>query len=274
MARLLVIFVILSAFLWSCLPGPGDKVEWLQREDSIIVQVRTSGGDSMAWTTDRERMPAFTLYGDGRLIVSESTTDCGEIDNPCSARLLESHLPEESVQNLIDFIDGSGFFNFQYQQPIPPVSGAPTTYIYVNTKLAANAVRAEAVGWEAPDDAEWSEFRKLGTIKDSIVDLQGNAFATSSQFAPEEGLLQVVPRVATDLTDVAEWPYPAIALPVNAPLDEVSELTLSAEQLASMALERPNETTCETQVQSGGRLYDVCYRPVLPYEENFPEFEP
>ena len=82
-----------------------------------------------------------------------------------------------------------------------------------------------------------------------------------------------MPRVATDLLGVPEWPYPAIALPANAPVNDVSELTLSAAQVESMALERPNETMCWTQVQSGGRAYDVCYRPILPYEENFPEFE-
>jgi hypothetical protein len=254
---------------------PDEPVEWLHREDSIIVQMRTAGGDFFLRTSDQQRLPAFTLYGDGTLIVSETKTNsCGQTPyDDCFASLLESHLSEDDTQELIDFIDGTGFFNFEYEQPIPPVQGAGTTYVYVNTKLAANAVRAEALGWDGDDSAEWLEFRKLGTIRDRIGELKEAAVETSTPFDPDEAVLQVIPRVATDFIGVPLWPYPEIALPVTGELNEISHVQLTAAQIESMALDRPNETMCWERVQSGERLYEVCYRPALPFEENFPEFD-
>ena len=254
------------------LPNPDEKIEWVRRADAIIVQMESFGGDSMIWSLDAP--PSFTLYGDGTLIVSEATEGCGAAaDDPCSARLLQSRLSDHDILELLQFIDGTGFLNFRYEQPVPPVQGAPTAYFYVSTKSAANAVRAGTLGWEPQGGAEWSEFRKLKTIDQRLQELRGQAVETSTPFAPAEGELKIVPLVANDLIGVPEWPFPQFDIAAAAPSTSDGHLRLSAGELALLELTDASAAYCWCSVQQSGRLFNVFYRPVLPFEENFPEFE-
>ena len=255
------------------LPNPDEKIEWVRREDAVIVQRRSFGGDSMLFSVEVERAPSFTLYGDGTLIVREATKDCGTVSDPCSARLLQSGLSDHDILELLQFIDGTGFLNFRYEQPVPPVQGAPTAYFYVSTKSAANAVRAGTLGWEPQGGAEWSEFRKLKTIDQRLQELRGQAVETSTPFAPAEGELKIVPLVANDLIGVPEWPFPQFDIAAAAPSTSDGHLRLSAGELALLELTDASAAYCWCSVQQSGRLFNVFYRPVLPFEENFPEFE-
>jgi len=55
--------------LAGCLPKPEEPIEWLEREDAVIVQMKTveSAESELA---QRLAVPDFTLYGDGTLIYS------------------------------------------------------------------------------------------------------------------------------------------------------------------------------------------------------------
>jgi hypothetical protein len=267
-----VVLVAVVVSFARCLPKPEEKIEWLRREDAIIVQMRSFGGDSMIASVDRA--PSFTLYGNGTLIVSEEAQDCGTVSDPCSAtRLLQSRLSDHDIQGLLDFIDGTGFLDFRYEQPVPPVSGSATAYIYMSTRMAANAVRAYALGWEPQDGAEWSEFRKLNTIVQKLQDLREKAFETSTPFPPKEGELKIVPLVANDLIGVPEWRFPQFDIAAVAPSTSDGHLRLSPDELALLELTDASAAHCWCSVQQSGRLFNVIYRPVLPYEEHFPEFE-
>ena len=256
------------------IPRPAKKIEWVKRQDSIIVQMRSFGGDSMLFSVEVDRAPSFTLYGNGTLIVSEEAQDCGTVSNPCSAtRLLQSRLSDHDIQGLLDFIDGTGFLDFRYEQPVPPVSGSATAYIYMSTRMAANAVRASALGWEPQGGAEWTEFRKLNTIVQKLQDLREKAFETSTPFLPKEGELEVVPLVANGLIGVPEWRFPQFDIAAVAPSTSGGHLRLSADELALLELTDASAAHCWCSVQQSGRLFNVIYHPVLPYEEHFPEFE-
>lgn len=269
----LILLAMAAVLLASCLPKPGKSIEWLHREDSVIVQMRSLGGDSMIASVDLDRAPSFTLYGDGTLIVSEATKDCGTVSDPCSTRLLRSRLSDDDIEGLLHFIDGTGFLNFRYEQPVPPVSGSATVYIYVNTKLAANAVRAYALGWEQSGQA-WSEFRKLGTINQRLQDLRENAIGTSTPFAPMEGELEIGPLMADDLIGAPAWPFPQFDISTATPGEGgAGHLRLSSDKLEELRLTDTSTTQCWCPVQQAGRAFNVIYRPALPYEENFPEFD-
>jgi hypothetical protein len=156
---------------------------------------------------------------------------------------------------------------------VPPVQGAPTAYFYASTREGANAVRASALGWEE-DGAEWSEFRKLKTIDQRLHEVWGQAVETSTPFAPAEGELAIAPFMVEDLTGVPEWRFPHIDISAAAPGSRLARLRLSADELAQLELADPSAAECWCQVQQLGRLFSVYYRPVMPFEENFPEFEP
>jgi hypothetical protein len=252
------------------IPRPATKIEWVQRADAIIVQMKSVGGPYKLGFVDPA--PSLTLYGDGTLIFEEVPQACETVSGFCSAyTVLQSRLSDHDIQELLQFIDGTGFMNFSYEQPAPPVSDSATTYIYVSTKLAANAVRAYALGWEQSGQA-WSEFRKLNKIRQRLH-LPNATAQRSNRYEPAEGELDIAPYVANDLIGVPEWPFPQFDIGAAAPGSELGRLRLSADQLAELQPADPSTTECWCQVQRSGRLFDVFYRPILPYEENFPEFD-
>jgi hypothetical protein len=254
------------------IPRPEKKIAWVKRPDSIIVQMKNVGGPYKLGFVDPA--PSFTLYGDGTLIVSEVSQACGTVSGSCSEyTLLQSHLSDHDIQELLDFIDGTGFLGFSYEQPVPPVSDAVTTYIYVSTKLAANAVRASALGWEQSGQA-WSEFGKLKTIDQRLQDLRNATAQHTTRHEPAEGELDIVPQVANDLTGVPEWPFPQFDISAATSGEgSVGHLRLSSDKLEELRLTDPSTTQCWCPVQQAGRAFNVFYRPVLPYEEHFPEFD-
>ncbi|MCH8026182.1 MAG: hypothetical protein IH866_05250, partial [Chloroflexi bacterium] len=140
---LLPFLAALLAFA-ACLPKPDEPVEYLQQPDSIVIQMLAVDASlrvdaSLDEVAQRfQRIPVFTLYGDGRLIYRSKTYPY---------RLLQTKLPDNAVRDLLEPIVDAGFLNFSYQQPEPDwrSSSQPTTFVYAHTLDLANAVSAYAL---------------------------------------------------------------------------------------------------------------------------------
>jgi hypothetical protein len=69
------------------------------------------------------------------------------------------------------------------------------------------------------------------------------------------------------------WPYPEID--ISGAISGATEtIVLDEEELDALDLEAPAGESRWCPVDYEGRAFCVTYRPVLPFEENFPEFEP
>jgi len=260
--------MVFGVVYWArtCLPTPGDDVEWLQREDAIIVQMKEAGGFDLSGAGDfmTAEVPDITLYGDGTLLVKDE-------ENP--VRLIQTNVSSGNIRSLLGFIEDQGFFGFNYEQPEPFVTDQSTTYIYANTKLAANAVKAYALSEHTDEDDRWGQVRRLSKIAARIEGVagaaRGNAGARDYLYdAIVLGVQKISPTA--ELPQPKEWPFPDIDLTAMVGDGIFGERQFSGEQA-----DRIVEALAANQLFSqGSSWYVMHYRPVLPYEENFPEFEP
>jgi hypothetical protein len=270
---LLGFMIVFGVTFWArtCLPNPGGSgVEWLHREDAIIVQMKVVGGFDVTGSGSggfvTADTPDITLYGDGILLVKDE-------EEP--TRFIQTTVSSGTMRNLLAFVEDQGFFGFDYEQPEAFVSDQSTTYIYANTKLAANAVKAYALSDHTDDGTEWDQVRRLSKIARRIKGMAGAARGTAgARDYSYDAVVLGVQKISrnTSLPDLSlkEWPFPDIDLTAM-----VGDGIFGERQLSGDQADRIVETLAASQLFSQGRSWFVVhYRPVLPYEENFPEFEP
>lgn len=277
-ARKGLAFVLAAALLGllsACLPRPDEPVDWVRREDAVLVQMVDVGGLPQPEVADLLTVPVFTLYGDGTLIYIPPDE---RAQFPATYQtLLRAEIPEEAVQDLLEFIADKDFLDFNYEQPrFGSVYDAPTTYLYINSKQAANAVSAYALGFSLPEDAgnEWEQFRRLQEIKERLdaVDPDAAGGRVLGPYEPEEILLMVEPLDSRELPEQPPtWPVAAVDLSRLAPpgAGVVQKRFPTDEAMDLMAAIPPGSHI----YRQGDRLYEAGYRPVLPFEEHFPEFD-
>jgi hypothetical protein len=249
------------------IPRPAKKIEWVRREDSIIVQMKTidyPGGEvqqRLAW-------PEFTLYGDGTLIAKEMTGNNTWV-------LRKATLSTQEVRDLLELFRQTGFFDFRYFEPpgdsvstVPPA----TTYFYAAVKNTQNIAGSE-FGAALQLGDQPAHYRKLQEIKARLDTITNEALAGSATtaYAPEAIILTV--ERSPEISDGAPpaWPFAEIDLAGIAPESGFGERRIEADQAqAVLNSATPINGSIFTQ---GTQRFSVFYRPVLPYEENFPEFE-
>ncbi|MEX0786404.1 MAG: hypothetical protein WD939_07205, partial [Dehalococcoidia bacterium] len=212
----------------ACFGGGDDEpIAYLHRADSILIQKKTTT------TSPDAVLPDLTLYGDGTIIYLERP---GDQTSP----LLEALLADDAVLGLLELLIDEGFLDFTYEQPEPDrATDQPTTYLYVRTMTAANAVSANAVDSVLPDDAgdEFDDFRKLQRLVEELDAIDPVALGGSPPrgYEPEDMLLFVEPR---DPPNVAgsplQWPNTAITLADIAPGSERVEVVLEGEQALAL----------------------------------------
>jgi hypothetical protein len=239
-----------------------EPVEWVELPEAIVIQMRRVGGLPGDDPLELD-MPDFTLYGDGTVIYRAT--------DPAGDSWAIATLPNDSIAELLEFIRGKGFMEFTYDQPEPgSVSDAQTTLLYVNAKSEANAVSAYALDSDAEDGDAWDQFRALQEIVERLDEVDPVALGGSveGEFAPEQT------RIIAQLTNSPEapaaaidWPYPKIALPALVHADGSAVEFLVDGDVGRMPVPR-----FETYVING-TFYRVGFQPVLPHEENFPEFD-
>ncbi len=270
----IVVVAIIVGSRW--LPKPEKKIEWVRQADAVIVQMKTVGGLPQPGLMARPTVPDFTLYGDGTVIFTQPSKR-GQFAPPL---LLQAQLPADSMRDLLTFIDATGFFSFTYDQPRLGFYDFATTYLYASTKGQANAVSAYALDSARPARPEWDQFRKLREIKSRLDATANNTVAAGAAitYTTDAIVLSVQydgpasPIVSAAARRPLEWPFADIDLASIAAATGFGERHIKGDQ-AQAILNSATPINGGFFIQAG-RDFWVFYRPVLPYEENFPEFEP
>ena len=265
----------LLGVLAACLPQPDEPVEYLQQPDSITIQIRVvdlSASD----LEQRLAVPEFTLYGDGTLIYTTERAP---------SRLLQTKLPDDAVRELLEFIVDAGFLNFSYRQPEPDWRDRqPTTFIYAHTLALANAVSAYAVDTNLPPNAgdEWDQCRALREIAERLRAVDPVALGGSKpvEFVPEAIVLQVRSfgeppyEGDPDFVSANEINLAEIVPLGSAPTEHLVEGQLAGELWGNFgAVSNGHVPPVVSPIEQGDRNFLIRFLPILPYEENFPEFD-
>ena len=261
-----VVPALIGALALACWPGGDDTVDYLERPDAIIIQMLNVSGQPLLKIADRLTLPEFTLYGDGTLIFTES-------DGDGAPRLLQAELPKDAIEDLLAFIVGEGFLDFAYEhEGEPGADDTTTTFLYVNTKAGVNSTSADDLGAESPA-ARPDELRSIAEIVQRLSGLDPAALGGRVVGPYEYGeiALFVEPVIIYD-GGPQPWPVDGVDLAALAPPDsavgrQVFTLADAAELLEVLP------ASGQGFYRQGDRLFFVGYRPLLPFEENFPEFD-
>jgi hypothetical protein len=256
------------------IPRPATKIEWVQRADAVVVQMKPVGFHLVSSDgLDNDRTaPYFTLYGDDTVIFNDSSDRC-----PCQLKKVQ--LSKDDVQALLSFIDDTGFFEFSYLEPGGPQGGA-TTYIYAALRDEANIsgiglVTGRILGKFDPPD----HYRKIQAISARLRDIMEKTVSTgaATDYYADAIVLTAKfrasgPPPAGMRSMPPAWPLPQFTLASIAGASG-SGTRHTEGDLARNVQQALAAHPFETDYLEGGQWVSVAYRPVLPYEEAFPEFD-
>lgn len=256
-----------------CIPRPEEPVAFLAAPDSILIQMVNGGGPARTEVAERLAVPDFTLYGDGTLIFARPDAD----GRP---RLLRAELPEDALRDLLEFVFDRDFLDFPYDHENPDATDATTTFLYFHAKTEAYAFRAYGLDVELAEGAlsgdARRQFERLATIKVRLdeLDPETEGGRVLGDFVPEAVVLVVQPTEAPNLVgSPPAWPFPEIDVGEIAPLGSgIVERRISGATATKLA-QQLVPSAVPILFEHQGRWFAVGYRPVLPFEENFPEFD-
>ncbi len=246
---LLGFVLVFGVAYWArtCLPDPNEEeIDWLHREDVIVVQMKTiDQPDDELW--QRLAVPEFTLYGDGTLLFRDPT-------HPTSNQVFQAQLSDKTIRSLLKSIQGAGMLEYAYDQPLTNDLYRSTTYLYFNTLLGTNAISAYGLASASPSDsAELERLRALKAIHQRLTSIAREGTANAQEYEFTEVLQLGRVDGAAGLSEYIHTGDDAAGF---------RELFATGKGSSGTAVPEHGD----------GRVVEFGYRPVLPYEENFPEF--
>lgn len=254
----LVASALLAILAAACLPGPDDPVEYVHEKTAVLLQLQDVPAE-LETATGRS-LPEVTLYGDGAVIYLDG-----------AGVLMQAVLPDDAVEDLLASAVDEGFLDFDYEQPVPDSAAPePITYLYVQTRGDANAVKARGLGTASEGDTGGDEFTQYGTLeqlRDDFLALDPVDLGAEPPvpFETETALIWAEPVDAE--AGAPEWPYPGV------PLTEIAADPGRSSAAALVGGTGVDVAQGATLYQQDGQTYRVSFRPLLPYENAFPEFD-
>ncbi len=167
---LVVSLVVASGLLAFSGCGGKKKVSLEYSKDSSSLVLRVSEGGGLPHPAD-DMIPVFRLYGDGRVIKWEGKGFLG--------MLKEARLKQEDVENLLQQISYTGFFELENEYRDPQVYDATYREISVNLVEGEKTVRV------------WYPGEKVRGFEEAYQLIMGYPLETTTDYTPEKGYLVV-----------------------------------------------------------------------------------
>jgi hypothetical protein len=242
-----------------------DRIEHPTGPGDVVLRAETRGG-FVRLEYVMARVPEFTLYGDGRvLLVPEGADALGGVD-PAVPPLREAHLTEDEVQALLRFALVDGRLGTARDQYLGGNMDAPETVFQLNADGAERSILVTGLSEEpapGPDAATLRAFAELVSRLRSI--------ATDADYA-SDGTVAILADVEEQPGEALEgWPF-ATLLPRDfpQPADDAAiplpKRLLSADESAE-ARGALGDGPSLTRVEGpDGHAYVLLLRPALPDE--------
>jgi len=221
------------------------------------------------------RLPAFSLYGDGRVIVEGPVIEI--YPGPALPNLQVTRLSEEAVQAILEAAREAGLMDGDASYDYPCVTDVPSTRFTVVAEGRTSVVEAYALGFDeggaCPNVDEEARAalvgfqRKLGDLRSW---LPGGSVGREEEYVPSAMRVYVQPyRPDPELAqDPIAWPLEpgldAFGEPAEA-LPEARCGVVSGDDL-SLLLADARQANQLTPWTSGESEYGLMFRPLLPDE--------
>lgn len=240
--------------------------------DELVLRVEYQGG-FVPFEYTLRRVPSWSLYGDGTVIVEGPVIEI--YPGPALPSLLALTLTEEAVQAILEEARDAGLMVGRASYEYPCIADAPDTVFTVNADGATSVVSAYALGFSDPetecpgvDIQARAELREFGEL---IGDLQSwlpeGSIGPEQPYVPTEVRVYVLPYAGQpDLPQTeTEWPLAEPLVAFGERIVEGGEARCGVvggddlNELLPLA-QQANELTPWT---SGGEQYRLVFRPLL-----------
>lgn len=208
------------------------------------------------------RVPLFTLYGDGRLLLLPEDPGLGPDAAP---RLRETRLSEDEVQRLLRYALADGGLGIAREDYPAMIMDAPNTVFELHAdgmdkRIVVNALSPDPA--PGPDAAAYRAFAGL------LADLQ--SIPTTGDYAPGQAVAILAETGGAPGVPTTPWPWPDLAPADFAQPAEVDPIPFPKRLLGAGEAEAAGADADATTVLNvegpDGRTYAVVIRPALPDE--------
>lgn len=244
--------------------------------NEIVLQV-THGGGFVPVEYNLTMVPQFSLYGDGRVIVSGPVIEI--YPPPALPNLQTTVISEESVQAILSAAREAGLFDPTFDYGQPAITDVGTTTIVINADGTTYRSDIYALGMESGAGGLTLDQQQaraaIDELRNKLMDLSafetGELTWTPYEYSALAVYSQAVDSGATtDPTDVQpnqlEWPLGDLSTLGEAVQPEgFRRVVVSGQDLAAL---KPllDEATFITLWTSGDQDYHLYFRPLLPEE--------
>lgn len=240
----------------------------------LVLRIEVGGG-FVPIEYNLSYVPEFSLYGDGRVIVSGPVPRI--YPGPALPNLQTAVISEEAIQEILSAAKEAGLFANGIDYGQPGITDVGSAAIYVNAEGAAYRSDIYALGMEeGAGGLTLEQLQARAAIQDLRDKLAGLVTFTQTEvvWAPYEfASLRVFSRaidpINTPDTDIQPnilaWPLADLATLGEAVDGGVRRFVVTKQDLSKL---QPllKEATAITQWTSGDASYNIFVRPLLPDE--------
>jgi hypothetical protein len=272
--RTLAVAVVLS-ILGACAVAGGKPAPTVPKGSGLVLKIETGGGFVPPEFHLRE-LPSFALYADGRAITQGPQIMI--YPGPALPNLLVRMISPKGVAAILQAAAKAGLTGAgrDFSQAQGVVTDMPTTTF--TTVSSAGRHRTTAYGFEFLKSLEGltpqvsGRVRALDKLVTSLQDLQSwlpkGSVGEEVSYEPSAMRVFVAPQAAQEEPQPSmPWPLDQALATFGAPADagEFNCGVVEGEDLAKL-LPAAQKANTATPWESGGALYSVVFRPLLPDE--------
>ena len=244
-----------------------DAIDHPTGSTDVVLRVGEEGGFMMMEAV-MSRVPMFTLYGDGRVVIAQFPDASGQagINGLPQQVLRETHFTEDQVQGLLQYALIDGQLGIAKESFPVLVMDVPETVIQLHAAGVDKTVRVAGLGMDpqpGPDAAVLTSLAELVARIQSIKADQDYAATASIAIL---NATEPAPGVTAQ-----PWPWPDTApsdFTQPAPNDPFgfTSHVLTAAEADAIGIAPGDWTAPMTLTGPDGKTYVVIVRPALPEE--------
>jgi hypothetical protein len=256
--------------------GATDGIEHPTGADQLVLRVETGGG-FVPFEHNLRTVPGFSLFGDGRVIVTGPVIEI--YPGPALPNLQVTRVAEDGIQAILEEAQRAGLLGEDPSYDYPCVTDLPTTTFTLVAGGRTHTVSAYALGFEdqmtgSCPDVDVEARAKLLAFSTQLGDLgrwlpEGSVGRTE-EYVPDEMRIYVTPyREDPDLEQTpAEWPLAGSLADFGEPDPDLTDIRCGVVGGADLQTLLPqarasNELTPWT---GDGEPVGLIFRPLLPDE--------
>jgi hypothetical protein len=246
-------------------PVPANHIDHPIGRTDIVLRVGEEGGFMMMeWVM--ARVPRFTLYGDGRVLISAPAESAKAAPGTLPTEVLrETHLSEDEVQAVLRSTLVDGKVGVAKEEFPVMVMDVPTTIIELQAGGVAKRIAVAGLGMEPPPGPDAAVLTALARLVERLV-----AIPTDADYAAPASVAVLAQTEPAPGSGTAAWPWPetAPAAFVQPPQDAFGFAThlLTPDESEAIGTEPGDAAGPFTFDGPDGKAYVVVVRPALPEE--------